>query len=56
MIVLDANVLSETLRPQPDAKVLAWLEAQSRGASLATRHTRDFTDCGIELIDPWNAG
>jgi predicted nucleic acid-binding protein len=27
--------------------------AASRGAQLATRNTRDFTDCGIELIDPW---
>ena len=28
MIVLDTNVLSETLKPQPDATVLAWLDAQ----------------------------
>lgn len=139
MIVLDTNVLSETLRPQPDRQVMAWLEAQSatalftttmteaeilygvrllpkgrrrdklqnvvsavfdedfagrvlafddpaavlfaeiaaerktlgrpisqfdamiaavarsRGAALATRNTRDFTDCGIALIDPWMA-
>jgi toxin FitB len=139
VIILDTSVLSETLRPEPDAKVLAWLEAQprpalftttvtrgelfygvrllsesrrktsllgvvqaifdqdlagqvlsfdnasadayagiaasrkiagkpisqfdamiaaitrSRGASLATRNLRDFTDCGIELIDPWDA-
>lgn len=139
MIVLDTNVLSETLRPEPDTKVLAWLEAQprtaiftttvtrgelfygvrllpegqrktsllgavlaifdqdlagqvlsfdnasadayagiaashkiagkpisqfdamiaaithSRGASLATRNIKDFTDCGVELIDPWQA-
>jgi hypothetical protein len=25
-------------------------------ASLATRNTSDFEDCGIELIDPWQAG
>lgn len=140
MIVLDTNVLSEVLRPQPGAEVLSWLEAQSRaaiftttvtrgelfygvrlmpdgqrkasllraveaifdqdlagqvlsfdnasadayagiassrriagkpisqfdamiaaiaqsrGASLATRNIKDFTDCGVELIDPWNAG
>ncbi len=139
MIVLDTNVLSETLRPQPDRQVMARLEAQSatalftttmteaeilygvrllpkgrhrdklqsvvgavfdedfagrvlvfddpaavlfaeiaaerktlgrpisqfdamiaavarsRGAALATRNTRDFTDCGIALIDPWMA-
>lgn len=27
MIVLDTNVLSEALRPQPDANVLAWLQS-----------------------------
>lgn len=26
---------------------------RSLGASLATRNTRDFVDCGIALIDPW---
>lgn len=26
---------------------------RSRGATLATRNTRDFQNCGIELIDPW---
>ncbi len=139
MIVLDTNVLSEILRPQPEPKVLAWLSAQpeaslfittitrgellygvhllpkgrrrdalqravtavfdedfnhrtlpfdnhsadayaeiastrrtkgrpisqfdamiaacarSRGASVATRNTRDFTGCGIQLINPWTA-
>jgi predicted nucleic acid-binding protein len=28
MIVLDTNVLSETLRPKPDAAVASWLKAQ----------------------------
>lgn len=139
MIVLDTNVLSELLRPAPDARVPAWLAtkprsalftttvvraeifygvrmlpdgarkqgllgavqavfdadfaarvlsfdndaadayaeiaasrrrtgqpisqfdamiaavARSRGASLATRNVKDFVDCGIEVIDPWNA-
>ena len=27
--------------------------AFSRGASLATRNTRDFVACGVELINPW---
>lgn len=26
---------------------------RSRGAVLATRNVRDFEDCGITLIDPW---
>jgi len=25
----------------------------SRGATLATRNLRDFADCGIRLINPW---
>jgi predicted nucleic acid-binding protein len=28
--------------------------ARSRGATLATRNTKDFVDCGIEIVDPWN--
>lgn len=139
MILLDTNVLSEVLRPEPGARVLAWLEAQptsalftttiarggilygvlllpkgrrrdklqnailaildedfsgrtlpfdnaaangyadiaaarkakgrpisqfdamiaaiasAHGATLATRNTRDFSDCGIDLVDPWKA-
>lgn len=27
MIVLDTNVVSEVLKPQPDARVIAWLES-----------------------------
>jgi len=26
---------------------------QSRRARLATRNTKDFVDCGIELVNPW---
>ena len=28
MIVLDTNVLSEPLKPEPDPRVVAWLDAQ----------------------------
>ncbi|MDO4905496.1 MAG: type II toxin-antitoxin system VapC family toxin [Lautropia sp.] len=27
--------------------------ARAHGASLATRNIKDFVDCGIELINPW---
>lgn len=27
--------------------------AQSRGAGLATHNVKDFMDCGIKVIDPW---
>lgn len=30
--------------------------ARAHGAALATRNTRDFAGCGIELVDPWQAG
>jgi len=29
MILLDTNVVSEPMRPEPDRKVLAWLDAQA---------------------------
>lgn len=29
--------------------------ARSHGAALATRNSDDFEDCGIRLINPWNA-
>jgi len=37
---------------QIDAQIASIV--RSRGARLATRNVRDFIDCGIELIDPWN--
>lgn len=37
---------------QFDAMIAA--VARSRGAALATRNTKDFVDCGIEVINPWS--
>jgi toxin FitB len=37
---------------QIDAQIAAIV--RSRGARLATRNVRDFIDCGIIVIDPWN--
>jgi len=34
-----------------DAQIAAITKVH--GAKLATRNTRDFIDCGIELINPW---
>jgi predicted nucleic acid-binding protein len=28
---------------------------RSHGATLATRNTKDFEGCGIDLVDPWRA-
>lgn len=39
---------------QFDAQIAAI--TQSCGASLVTRNTRDFLNCGITLINPWGRG
>ena len=36
---------------QFDAQIAAI--ARSRGATLATRNTADFEDCGVRLVNPW---
>lgn len=36
---------------EADARIAAI--ARSRGALVATRNTRDFSDCGVALVDPW---
>jgi predicted nucleic acid-binding protein len=36
VIVLDTNVISELMRPQPDTKVLAWVSAQRRSLIYTT--------------------
>ena len=38
---------------QFDAQIAA--TARAYGAALATRNTRDFHGCGIDVIDPWRA-
>ena len=39
MIILDTNVVSEPLRPAPDAAVLAWLDAQAPATLCLTSIT-----------------
>ncbi len=50
MIVLDTNVLSETLRPVPDALALAWLAEQPRSALFTTTVTRAELLYGARLL------
>jgi predicted nucleic acid-binding protein len=38
---------------QYDAQIAAI--ARSRKASLATRNTPDFSDCGIRIVNPWDS-
>ena len=39
MIVLDTNVLSETLRPTPSARVLEWMRSEPASALFTTAIT-----------------
>lgn len=50
MIVLDTNVLSETLRPAPDPRVLAWLSSQPRPSLFVTTVTRGEILYGVRLL------
>jgi hypothetical protein len=38
---------------QFDAQIAAI--AKANGATLVTRNTPDFEDCGIQLVNPWQA-
>ncbi len=38
---------------QFDAQIAAI--ARSRGAAIATRNVNDFTDCGLDIINPWHS-
>ncbi|MGY6588623.1 MAG: PIN domain-containing protein [Wenzhouxiangella sp.] len=44
---------SQSGRPMaiPDGMIAAM--AIARGGSLATRNIRDFSDCGVKLVNPW---
>jgi hypothetical protein len=37
---------------QADAQIAAIVRSHP-GATLATRNTKDFADCGIKLVNPW---
>jgi hypothetical protein len=50
MIVLDTNVISEPLKPRPDAHVLAWLDAQDPGTLYLTATSLSELLLGIELL------
>ena len=50
MIVLDTNVISELMRPEPDAKVVAWANTQDRQALFTTSITAAEVASGIERM------
>ncbi|HEX5412253.1 MAG TPA: type II toxin-antitoxin system VapC family toxin [Terriglobia bacterium] len=50
MILLDTNVLSKPLRPQPDQNVLAWLDAQTLENCFITTISLAEMLLGIETL------
>ena len=50
MIVLDTNVLSEALRPEPEPSVLDWLADQPRASLFTTTVTRGEILYGIRVL------
>jgi predicted nucleic acid-binding protein len=51
LIFLDTNVVSELVKPQPDAKVIAWLTRHDLSLALSTIVLAEIT-YGIEKIRP----
>lgn len=50
MIVLDTNVVSETLRPTPNVDVLSWLDAQHPQAFFLTAISVAELFAGVQLL------
>ena len=50
MIILDTNVVSEPLRPQPDAAVVSWLDRQSDQTLFITSVTRAEGLLGVAVL------
>jgi toxin FitB len=50
MIILDANVLSELMRPRPSPRVAAWVAKQSATELFTTSITEAEIFYGIELL------
>ncbi|MGA8276940.1 MAG: type II toxin-antitoxin system VapC family toxin [Rhodanobacteraceae bacterium] len=50
MIILDTNVLSDTLRPAPSATVLEWLASKPAAALFTTTITRGEILYGVRLL------
>ena len=50
MIVIDTNVLSETMRPSPSIKVLNWLNEQDTSSLYLTSITLGEIEYGLEIL------
>ena len=52
MIVLDTNVVSELMKPQPAERVVAWVAAHSPGSLYTTNITQAEILHGVMLLPP----
>lgn len=52
MILLDTNVLSEFMRPQPAPRVVAWLDEQPAGEVCTSAISRAEIELGLLLMQP----
>ncbi len=50
MILLDTNVLSEFMRPQPAARVVSWLDEQPAGECYISAISRAEIELGLALM------
>ncbi|MGC3954283.1 MAG: PIN domain-containing protein [Propionicimonas sp.] len=48
-----AELTSQPGRPRPTIDAMIAAICRTHGLALATRNTRDFDGCGIDLVDPW---
>lgn len=54
MIVLDTNVLSEMMRPEPDSTVAAWMSARPASSLFTTTVTQAEILYGVRLLPSAN--
>lgn len=52
MILLDTSVMSEPLRPAPDARVIAWIDAQPLETLFLSAVTVAQLRAGVALLPP----
>ena len=52
MIVLDSNVLSALMRPDPDSRIVRWLDSQASESIWTTSINVYEVRFGIELLSP----
>ncbi len=50
MIILDSNVLSELMRPKPEARVIAWLDRQPQTSIWTTSMTVFEIRLGLQVM------